>query len=163
MDGSIFHKGIGSTNPDIGPGTYEYKEDIIKKDEEKRKGFSKNQEIVAFHKLRQLFPEKTSISTVQLNKLKTFEKEHLGPGTYAKASEIQKKTFAGPMNAAFGSNDNRKLDNTTPGIVKNPGPGAYEDKKPSDLNSLEKVESSFFKSAKPRPTNLSGDVNVPGP
>ena len=76
---------------------------------------------------------------------------------------MQKKAFSGPMSAAFGSNDNRKLDNTTPGIVKNPGPGAYEDKKPFDLKSTEKVESSFFKSANPRPANLSGDINRPGP
>lgn len=36
----------------------------MKRQVEKRKGFVKNQEIIAFHKLRQLYPEKTSISTV---------------------------------------------------------------------------------------------------
>ena len=35
-----------------------------------------------------LFPEKTSISTVALNKVKPYEKEHLGPGVYAKASDM---------------------------------------------------------------------------
>ena len=31
------------------------------------------------------------------------------------------------MAAAFGSNSNRKLDTTEPGIVKNPGPGQYKE------------------------------------
>ena len=29
------------------------------------------------------------------------------------------------MSAAFGTTDDRKLDTTAPGIMKNPGPGAY--------------------------------------
>lgn len=60
----MFHKGVGNKIAELGPGTYEHKEDIQKGQVDKRKGFVKNQEIVAFHKLRQLFPEKTSISTV---------------------------------------------------------------------------------------------------
>ena len=48
----------------VGPGKYEKLEDIAEKEEFKRKDFKKNQEIIAFHKLRQLFPDKTSISTV---------------------------------------------------------------------------------------------------
>lgn len=65
--------------------------------------------------MRQLFPDKTSISTVQLNKIKPYASEHLGPGAYTKATEIsKKKTFGAGMSAAFGSNDNRKLDNTSP-------------------------------------------------
>ena len=111
--------------------------------------------------MRQLFPEKTSISTVQLNKAKPYEAEHLGPGTYAKASEGSKKAFGGPMAAAFGSNDNRKLDTTSPGIVRNPGPGAYRDSSP-DTN-LEKMAHSVFKSSSIRKENLSGDANAPGP
>jgi len=49
--------------------------------------------------------------------MKPHEQEHLGPGSYAKATESQKKTFGGPMAAAFGSTDNRKLDTTQPGVV----------------------------------------------
>ena len=114
--------------PEIGPGKYETVDTIKSKEESKKKGFVKNQEIIAFHKLRQLFPDKTSISTVQLNKIKPFEQEHLGPGTYVKAKEnqSQKKAFGGPMAAAFGTTDDRKLDTTTPSIVKNPGPGTYQ-------------------------------------
>lgn len=61
---SVFHKGVGNGREELGPGKYEHQEDIQKKQNHKRSGFVKNQEIVAFHKLRQLFPEKTSISTV---------------------------------------------------------------------------------------------------
>lgn len=62
---------------------------------------------------------------MQLNKAKPFEQEHIGPGYYAKSNEAQKKAFGGPMSAAFGTTDDRKLDTTAPGIMKNPGPGAY--------------------------------------
>lgn len=48
----------------VGPGAYEKLEDIKQKEDGKKKGFKKNQDIIAFHKLRQLFPDKTSISTV---------------------------------------------------------------------------------------------------
>lgn len=53
----------GATGNNIGPGKYETVDHIRLNEESKRKDFKKNQEIIAFHKLRQLFPEKTSIST----------------------------------------------------------------------------------------------------
>ncbi len=74
------------------------------------------------------------------------EQEHLGPGTYARGTEISKKSFGGPMAAAFGSTDNRKLDTTSPGIIRNPGPGAYLVKNGGELNSAEKVPTAVFKS-----------------
>ena len=44
----------------------------------------KHQEVIAFHKLRDLFPDKTTISTAHLKVLKKEEenKVHLGPGVY---------------------------------------------------------------------------------
>ena len=74
------------------------------------------------------------------------EQEHVGPGTYGNGTDISKKSFGGPMAAAFGSTDNRKLDTTSPGVVKNPGPGAYLVKKGGELNSAEKVPTAVFKS-----------------
>ena len=62
---------------------------------------------------------------------------HLGPGVYQ--SDPQKKKYGAAMGIAFGGNSDRKLDNTTPGVIGNPGPGTYKlnekttvnDKKPS--------------------------------
>lgn len=93
--------------------------------------------------------------------MKPHEQEHLGPGSYAKATESQKKTFGGPMAAAFGSTDNRKLDTTSPGVVLNPGPGAYKEMK--EFTSNEKMQTAVFRSENERRPNLAGDVNVPPP
>jgi len=60
---SILNQGVGAVNAEVGPGKYETAERIRTLEECKRAEFLKNQEIIAFHKLRQLFPEKTSIST----------------------------------------------------------------------------------------------------
>ena len=48
----MFHKGIGNGIQEIGPGTYESVEDIKEKEESKLHDFKRNQEIIAFHKLR---------------------------------------------------------------------------------------------------------------
>ena len=103
---------------------------------------------------------------MQLNKAKPYEKEHLGPGVYAKGQEggEKNKVFGGPMVAAFGSNDDRKLDTTEPSIVANPGPGAYQTSNQSPSSaSIEKIQTAVFKSASIRKENLSGDPTVPGP
>ena len=70
--GSLFETGVGQTKPEVAPGSYEEPTDVRKEVSAKKKDFKETQDIVQFHKLRQLFPEKTSISTVQLNKLKPF-------------------------------------------------------------------------------------------
>ena len=56
------------------------------------------------------------------------------------------------MAAAFGTTGDRKLDNTSPSIVKNPGPGAYVHKdKPDKLEtSVDRAASSVFKSLSTR-------------
>lgn len=75
----------------MAPGAYEERADVLKEKATKLKNYKETQEVVQFHKMRQLFPEKTSISTVQLNKIKRFEMEHVGPGTYAKSTETGPK------------------------------------------------------------------------
>jgi len=104
FQGSMFHKGVGNGIDELGPGSYALKEDIKEREGHKNENFKKNQEIIAFHKLRQLFPDKTSISTAQLNKIKQYENEHLGPGVYTKASDYLPKAFAAVHTAAFGAN-----------------------------------------------------------
>ena len=82
-----------------------------------------------FHKLRHLFPEMNSISTVQLKKLRGQEYEHLGPGTYAASMEKplqEKKSFGQPLVAPFGTLQDRSLDTRNPGLKSNPGPGDYK-------------------------------------
>ena len=53
------------------------------------------------------------------------------------------------MAAAFGTTDNRKLDTTSPSIVKNPGPGAYVSKDKVET-SVDRAASSVFKSLSTR-------------
>ena len=68
------------------------------------------------------------------------------------------------MSAAFGSNDDRKLDTTVQSIVRNPGPGAYQASlRGSPINSIDKSEHSVFKSASMRKENLAADPRNPGP
>ena len=65
------------------------------------------------------------------------------------------------MAAAFGTTDNRKLDTTSPSIVKNPGPGAYAHKdKPDHLEtSVDRAASSVFKSLSTRANAESAGVS----
>ena len=67
------------------------------------------------------------------------------------------------MAAAFGSNSNRKLDTTEPGIVKNPGPGQY--KEPITKYDQQRMAqlSSVFKSTQKRKENYSSDLSFPPP
>ena len=53
--------------------------------------------------------------------------QNVGPGAYAKGDEsgVQAKKFGAALGPAFGANTNRKLDTTEPGVIPNPGPGAY--------------------------------------
>ena len=68
------------------------------------------------------------------------------------------------MVAAFGSNDDRKLDTTVSSIVANPGPGTYQTSNNSPSTaSIEKIQTAVFKSASVRKENLAGDPTVPGP
>ena len=111
-----------------------------------------------FHKLRSLFPEKTSISTVQLNKLKRFEGSNRGPNTYVPS---EGRTNMESNKAAFGANSKRHLDTTDPGIIKNPGPNAYNSNGsllPKDANK----QSHIFQ-AQGKPAMLTGDTSFPGP
>lgn len=162
---TLFTQSFGAKNKEIGPGTYELKEDIQKKEAHVKSQLRSNLEIVQFHKLRQQFPDKTSISTVQLNKIKPYALENVGPGSYTKASEsvVQPKKFGASLSAAFGSNSNRKLDNTSPGIIPNPGPGQYM----FGLNTIDDGKnsnpSSMFKSIQKRKENYNGDVSFPPP
>lgn len=84
---------------------------------------------MAFHKLRHLFPDMNSISTMQLKKLRESQFEHLGPGSYAASMEKpvqEKKSFNKPLAAPFGSLEERNLDTRQPGLKDNPGPGNYK-------------------------------------
>ena len=101
---------------------------------------------------------------MQLNKMKAFENENVGPGSYGPGgAALQKKTFASPLAAAFGTTDNRKLDTTDRGILSNPGPGSYLTSTRVSNSPLGATESSVFKSSKPRQENLSGNPFSPGP
>ena len=76
--------------------------------------------------MRNLFPQMTSINTAKLNELKELEGAHRGPGTYNLATERDKsKQLGTALKSAFGTNETRKLDNTSPGVVENPGPNQY--------------------------------------
>ena len=66
------------------------------------------------------------------------------------------------MAAAFGSTDDRKLDNTNPSVVKNPGPGTYLKEKSIEA-SFEKIPQAVFKSSTGRQENLAGNRNSPSP
>jgi len=117
----------GTKNPEIGPGSYDKSQQKAEEDE-KRQNFKQMQEIMAFHKLRKIFPDKNSISTVQLNRIKAQGNENLGPGTYAQSMEkdsTAKKSFGAPLAAPFGTTEDRQLDTRAPGLKSNPGPGDY--------------------------------------
>lgn len=69
---------------------------------------------------------------MQLNKLKYFNNDNIGPGTYAIANEKflqnkSKQSFsqAQTHSQSFGTSSARPLDNREPGKIMNPGPGAY--------------------------------------
>mmetsp|Transcript_4768 Transcript_4768/g.6290 ORF Transcript_4768/g.6290 Transcript_4768/m.6290 type:complete len:83 (-) Transcript_4768:320-568(-) len=66
------------------------------------------------------------------------------------------------MVAAFGTTDNRKLDNTSPGVIPNPGPGTYVVPEKIETSG-EKKQSSVFASIIVRKDNLSGDPAMPCP
>ena len=68
----------------------------------------------------------TSINTAKLNELKELEGANRGPGTYNLATERGKSKQVGTaLKSAFGTNETRKLDNTSPGVVVNPAPNQY--------------------------------------
>ncbi len=68
----------------------------------------------------------TSINTTKLIQLKEYESAHRGPGTYHLATEkINPKQMGTSLKSAFGVNETRKLDNTSPGIILNPAPNQY--------------------------------------
>ena len=119
-----------------------------------------------FHKTRHLFPDKNSISTVQLNKLRRFEYEHLGPGTYASGIEKivppVKKTHGNSILSSFGTNTDRNLDHRPKMFVENPGPGTYSEARRS-IGSEKKMPLSCLKSVTARGPNLSADPSFPGP
>ena len=65
------------------------------------------------------------------------------------------------MAAAFGTTDDRKLDTTAAGVIKNPGPGTYiRDKSPEGTI---KSPQAVFKSASVRRENLAGNPDAPSP
>ena len=150
FNGSLIDKGVGQTKPEVGPGSYEEASDLKKQESSKKKEYQEVSEMMSFHKLRQLFPEKTSISTVQLAKIKPYKMEHVGPGSYAKSIETgtqQPKRFGGALAAAFGSLDSRKLDNTNPSIISNPAPNHYDAVKPGkEFITLTSQEMKALKS-----------------
>ena len=110
---------------------------------------------------------------MQLNKIKRFEMEHVGPGSYAKSSETGPqvpKRFGGALAAAFGTVDSRKLDTTCADNIPNPGPGAYRAVKPGkEFASLTPQEvrrlkeQAVFASGNHRKNLALGDTTVPAP
>ena len=66
------------------------------------------------------------------------------------------------MAAAFGTTDDRKLDTTIPSVVKNPGPGAYSDKKRA-TESSQRSPQAVFKSSVVRKENMAGNPTSPSP
>ena len=62
--GNDFERGIGTGMPSVAPGSYEESYELRKIEAQKRKLLQEEQERVAFFKLRKLFPDKQSISTV---------------------------------------------------------------------------------------------------
>ena len=131
----------------------------------KKKVLKSNLDIVQFHKMRQLFPNKTSISTVQLQQIKPFAMENVGPGAYAKGDEQnnQAKKFGAALGPGFGSNQNRQLDTTEPGVIPNPGPGAYKTPPVLFNDKHNEQMSSVFKSIQMRKENYNGDLSFPAP
>ena len=68
------------------------------------------------------------------------------------------------MAAAFGTTDNRKLDNTSPGVIPFPGPGTYDLPAEREAEmSGEKKPHAVFTSKIVRKENLSGDPSYPAP
>lgn len=99
-----------------------------------------------------------SISTVQLNKMRRFEAAKRGPGMYQLPSETGNPES---YKAAFGYNASRKLDNTEPGVLDNPGPNAYQSNLTIDVKDLNKNSSIFLAQGK-KPI-LNSDPSYPGP
>ncbi len=115
-----------TTSPNIGPGAYKNSEALQILAQEKMKEKIKADEIENFNRLKRMFPNMTSINTVKLNELKEYAAAHRGPGTYTIATE--RLDFGGhgdTLKSAFGTNDSRKLDNRTIGIIDNPAPNQY--------------------------------------
>ena len=95
--------------------------------------------------------------------MKEKEYEHIGPGTYAATLDKppqEKKSFANPLAAAFGTLEERSLDTRKPGTKNNPGPGEYIDLL---KNSIKIDPQANFKSISTRPTNLASDPSFPSP
>lgn len=94
-----------------------------------------------------------------------FENEHIGPGVYTKATVMDDKGFNSPNLAAFGSSDDRKLDNTEVGVIPNPGPGAYliSETKLTGLMVADTKPNAVFASANVRKDNYGTDPKVPCP
>jgi len=69
----------------------------------------------------------TSINTVKLKELKEYAAAHRGPGTYTIATERVDNisNIGNTLRSAFGTNDSRKLDNRTIGVIENPAPNQY--------------------------------------
>ena len=65
------------------------------------------------------------------------------------------------MSAAFGTTELRKLDNTSPGVIKNPGPGSYVTIPES--KRIDNAEMSVFKSGMARKSAITVDPCVPPP
>lgn len=85
----------------------------------------------------------TSISTVQLNKMREFEYEKIGPGSYSIGVEKmhtgadtgQKKLMGKAVASAFSTTEARNLDTRTQPQKENPGPGNYVEVK-SDFETV---------------------------
>jgi len=118
---------IGSINnskrtaASLGPGCYPISEEVELDQVAKRKTFQKDQGIINFHRQRKLYPDMTSISTVQLNKMREFEYEKIGPGSYSIGVEKmhtgadtgQKKLMGKAVASAFSTTEARVLDTRT--------------------------------------------------
>ena len=92
--------------------------------------------------MRNLYPEKISISPMRLVAAREFEYAHRGPGTYALAHE---KGKVDPLSAqaAFGANAIRPLDTTVNDVIKNPAPNAYSPNNTLNPKNAHKVSATF--------------------
>lgn len=97
-------------------------QDEVKLDNElKKKNLNKILEQATFHRLRDRFPEKVSISTRKLIEAKQKEDINRGPGSYSlthdQTPKYEKAHQMTSIVSAFGTSAERPLDTREPGVI----------------------------------------------
>ena len=114
----------------------------------------------------------TSISTVQLNKMREYEYEKIGPGSYSIGVEKMttstntghKKLFNKAVNSAFSTTESRNLDTRTEAQKNNPGPGNYLiPRSDFEAGATTNPSSNFLSGSHQRDHNLASDPSYPAP